>query len=66
MSKKKWRIECAMNYIKCITSRGGDGYEEWETYNEDYYKDCFSEWLNEQPRFKGSLYRLPFFYAKKS
>lgn len=57
MSKKKYHTECALNYIKAITSKGGDGYEEWEIYNESFYEGCFSEWLETQPRVKGILYR---------
>lgn len=47
----------ALNYIKAITARGGDGYEEWEEYDNDFCQDCFSGWLNEQQRYTGKLYR---------
>ena len=57
MSKKKYRTESALNYIKAITSKGGEGYKEWGVYNESFYEDCFSEWLDIQPKVNGILYR---------
>lgn len=47
----------ALNYIKAITARGGNGYEEWEEYDNDFCEWCFDKWIEEQPRVTCTLYR---------
>lgn len=55
--KKKYRNECALNFIKAKTSKGGDMYSEYEVYYDDYNEDCFDDWLKEQQKITGVIYR---------
>ena len=44
--------ETVHDYIKAITSYGGDNYEQFfTTENEQEFK----QWLNEQPKLNGEL-----------
>ena len=58
LSMRKSEIKkYAINYIKAITARGGDGYEEWEEYDNDFCEWCFDKWIEEQPRVDRKLFR---------
>ena len=55
--RKSERKKYAIGYMKAKTSKGGDGYEKYEEYDNEFCEWCFDEWIKEQQRFTGTLYR---------
>ena len=47
--------ETVHDYIKAITSYGGDKYDDYEQFFTTENDQEFKQWLNEQPKLNGEL-----------
>lgn len=53
------------DYIKAITSYGGDKYDDYEQFFTTENEQEFKQWLNEQPKLNGvTIYRVYTFYKQ--
>ena len=51
--------EAVHDYIKAITSYGGDKYDGYEQFFTPENRQEFKQWLNKQPKLNGvTIYRL--------
>ena len=51
--------EAVHDYIKAITSYGGDKYDVYEHFFTTENEQEFKQWLNKQPKLNGvTIYRL--------
>ena len=51
--------EAVHDYIKAITSYGGDKYDVYEQFFTPENRQEFKQWLNKQPKLNGvTIYRL--------
>lgn len=48
----------ALDYIKAITAKGGDGYDALKQFDTPEHREAFETWLEEQPKINGeTIYR---------